>query len=106
MAQWVKDPALSLLWLRLLLCCRFHPWLRNVHMMWVGPRYIYKTFSSGMHVGSPSFNLTGEMRAPSSCSPPPPPHGDAELETHRNSFDQESVPEAQLRLRLFLWVAT
>ena len=26
MAQWVKDPALSLLWLGLLQQCRFDPW--------------------------------------------------------------------------------
>ena len=26
MAQWVKDPVLSLLWLGLLLWCGFHPW--------------------------------------------------------------------------------
>ena len=27
----VKDPALSLMWLR------FHPWPRNFHRLWVGP---------------------------------------------------------------------
>lgn len=30
--QWVKDPALSLLWPRLLLWYRFHPWPWNFHM--------------------------------------------------------------------------
>ena len=32
MAQWVKDPALSLLWFGSLLWYRFHPWLRNFCM--------------------------------------------------------------------------
>ena len=29
MAQWVKDPALTLQWLGSLLWCEFHPWPRN-----------------------------------------------------------------------------
>ena len=32
MAQWVKNPALSLLWLR------FDPWPENFHMLWEGPK--------------------------------------------------------------------
>ena len=28
-AQWVKDPVLSLFWLRSLLWCRFNPWPQN-----------------------------------------------------------------------------
>ena len=32
MAQWVKDPALSLLWLWLELWRGFDPWPRNFHM--------------------------------------------------------------------------
>ena len=32
MAQWVKDPALSLMWLRSLLWSRFDPWPRNFCM--------------------------------------------------------------------------
>ena len=32
-AQWVKDPVLSLLWLRSLLWGRFDPWPRNVCML-------------------------------------------------------------------------
>lgn len=35
MAQWVKDPRLSLLWLRLQLWCGFAPWPRNFHTLWV-----------------------------------------------------------------------
>ena len=31
MAQWVKDLALSLQWLRSLLGCGFDPWSRNFH---------------------------------------------------------------------------
>ena len=31
-AQWVKDPALSLLWLKLPLWHRFHPWPGNFHI--------------------------------------------------------------------------
>ena len=34
-SQWVKDPALSLQWLGLLLWCGFDPWPRNFHMLWV-----------------------------------------------------------------------
>ena len=29
--QWVKDPALLLLWLKLLLWCSFSPWPMNIH---------------------------------------------------------------------------
>ena len=36
-AQWVKDPALSLLWLWLLLWQGFDPWPQNVHMLWEQP---------------------------------------------------------------------
>ena len=32
MAQWVKELALSLLWLRLQLFCWFEPRLQNFHM--------------------------------------------------------------------------
>ena len=35
MAHQVKDPALSLLWLRLQLWCGFNPWPRNFCMPWV-----------------------------------------------------------------------
>ena len=34
-AEWVKDPVLSLQWLGLLLCCRFNPWAGMFHMLWV-----------------------------------------------------------------------
>ena len=37
-AQQVKDPALSLLWLWLLLWCEFDSWPRNFCMMWAGPK--------------------------------------------------------------------
>ena len=37
-AQWVKDPALSLQWLRLLLRHGFSPWPGNIHMLWVWPK--------------------------------------------------------------------
>ena len=33
-AQWVKDPALSLQRLRSLLWLRFDPWRRNAHLVW------------------------------------------------------------------------
>ena len=36
MAQWVKDPALPLLWHRSQL--RFDPWLRNFHTLQVQPK--------------------------------------------------------------------
>ena len=37
-AQWVKDAALSLLWLRPLLWQGFDPWPGNFHMPWVRRR--------------------------------------------------------------------
>ena len=38
MAQQVKDPALSLLWLGPLLWRRFDPWVGNFRKSWVGPK--------------------------------------------------------------------
>ena len=38
MVQWVKDLALSLLWLGSLLWCQFKPWPRNFHMPQVQPK--------------------------------------------------------------------
>ena len=38
MVQWVKDLALSLQELRLLLCHRFNPWPRNSCMLWAQPK--------------------------------------------------------------------
>ena len=35
LAQWVKDPMFSLLWLWLLLWHRFDPWPENIHIPWV-----------------------------------------------------------------------
>ena len=40
MVPWVKDPALSLLWLWLLLWCGFHSWPRNVYML-QEPKHVY-----------------------------------------------------------------
>ena len=37
MAQWVKDLALSLLWLGLLLGRGFDSWPRNFRMLWAQP---------------------------------------------------------------------
>ena len=34
MAQWIKDPVLSLWWLELLLWPGFDPWPRNFHIQW------------------------------------------------------------------------
>ena len=39
-AQGVKDLALSLQWLGLLLWHRFNPWPQNFHMQWVWPKEI------------------------------------------------------------------
>ena len=36
-AQWVKDLALSLLWLGSLLWHRFHPWTGKFSMLWAQP---------------------------------------------------------------------
>ena len=38
MAQWVKDPEPSLLWLRPPLWHRFDPWPGNFHMPWARPK--------------------------------------------------------------------
>ena len=38
---WVKDPALSLLWLRSRLWCRFDPWPWNFHMLQMWPKKIH-----------------------------------------------------------------
>lgn len=38
MAKGVKDPALSLQWLGLLLRCGFDPWPGISHMPWVQPK--------------------------------------------------------------------
>ena len=35
MAQWVKAPAFSLLWLKPLMWWRFGTWSGNFHMLWV-----------------------------------------------------------------------
>ena len=37
-AQWVKDLVLSQLWLWLQLWCKFHPCLKNFHMLWAQPK--------------------------------------------------------------------
>ena len=37
MTQWIKDPALSLLWLRSLLWHRLDPWPGNFHMLQAQP---------------------------------------------------------------------
>ena len=37
-AQWVKDPALSLGWVGLLMLKRFEPWPGNFHMPWKGKK--------------------------------------------------------------------
>ena len=37
-AQGVKDPVLSLLWLRLLSWHGFNPWPGDFHMPWMGPK--------------------------------------------------------------------
>ena len=46
LVQQVKDPELSLQWLRSLLWHRFDPWPRNFCMPRMGPKYIYITFFS------------------------------------------------------------
>ena len=40
--QWVKDPALSLLWLRSLRWCGFSPWLRKFHMPRAQPKRFFR----------------------------------------------------------------
>ena len=38
MAQQVRDPALSVLWLWLQMWCRFNPWSGKFLMLWVQPK--------------------------------------------------------------------
>ena len=47
-ARRVKDLALSLLWLGLLLWSRFKPWPRNLHMLQAQPIYIYIHIHKGI----------------------------------------------------------
>ena len=47
MAQQVKDLALSLQWLGLLLWHRFNTWPGNFHMLWVQPKKVHKNDASG-----------------------------------------------------------
>ena len=55
MAQWVKDPALSLLW------CRFHLWPRSFHMPWAWPpkRREFGTGACGHEDGHLQARLRG-----------------------------------------------
>ena len=43
MAQCCKDLALSLLWLGSLPWCRFDPWPRSFHMLWMRPEATKRT---------------------------------------------------------------
>ena len=38
MVQWVKNPALSLLWLGLQPWCGFNPWPQNFSLPWMWPK--------------------------------------------------------------------
>ena len=42
--QWVKDLAVSLLWLWLQLWCGFDPWPRNLHMLEVWKKNYLESF--------------------------------------------------------------
>ena len=44
-AWWVKDPALSLLWFRLLLWLGFYPWPGNFCMLWVQTKKMVKVIN-------------------------------------------------------------
>ena len=50
-AQWVKDPVFPQLRLRLQLWLRYHPWLKNFHMLQVWPHKNAYYESSGMEQG-------------------------------------------------------
>ena len=47
MAQWIKDPVLSLQWLGLLLWHRFDPWPRNFCRPWAWPKKKKKEEAEG-----------------------------------------------------------
>ena len=56
MAQWVKDPALSMQWLRLLLWHRSDPpWAPNVCKLWVWPTICFK--NKNICFGTPDAQL-------------------------------------------------
>ena len=50
MTQWVKDLALSLLWLWLQLWCGFDPWPRNFRMPWTWPKKDLLDIAKDAHV--------------------------------------------------------
>ena len=62
MAQWVKDPALSLQRLGLLLWCRFNPWPRNFCTLQVQPKKKKKKRSAKMGIVCYPA-LSGELRS-------------------------------------------
>ena len=59
LVQWVKDPPLSLQWLKLLLWHRFGPWLQNLYMLWAWPERETEGEGEGEEEGdwiTPPFN--------------------------------------------------
>ena len=61
-APWVKDLALSLLWLGLLLSRDFHPWPRNFHTPWVWPKKRAPITWGVCVLGSRGLELQGESK--------------------------------------------
>ena len=66
MAQWVKDPALSLLWLGSPLRCGFDPWPGNFHMLWAQP----KTKQNKTKTLQRALSLSSALRAGGAPSSP------------------------------------
>ena len=56
MAQWVKDLALSLQQLGLLLWPRFDPWPRNFHMLWVPPTHAHTPPNSNQNQNQKTYS--------------------------------------------------
>ena len=67
MAQWVKDLALTLLWLGLLLWRRFNTWPGNFCMFWVQPKksrlYSHNMWPHHAVFGLPMFRVLSSERA-------------------------------------------
>lgn len=67
--RWVKDPALSLKWLRPVLGCVINPWHRNIHRLRACPPPPHKKST----VDDNSKPLSGEEKRKTVYNSQPPP---------------------------------
>ena len=71
-AQQVKEPALSLLRLGLLLWHRFNHWPRNFYMLWCGQKNLHKLQCSLQPETRQRYTKDGEPLSLCPCPPPSP----------------------------------